>query len=271
METMSLVSAEVERLTRSVDWWNTAIVVMMVVAALAATGLVVTQYLALTRAKQLTKAIDQLSALKESEANQRISDAGERAAEANERAGNANERAVKLELEALSLRKQLMIQGPRENLLYGDNRKELLDALAPFAGQKAEVRYGLNPNFLPHTSAEPISPDAKGLASSLNSILGDAHWSVPQAVFPSHYQGDGTLVLVSLRASPKTVDAANALVKALNSRSLSAQGPGKVPNNSRETSARLFLPEVPGGPLREVPIPSVTDETIVVIVLSHPK
>jgi hypothetical protein len=46
MPDIPTLTAEVDRLTGAVGWWNAAILVMMVVAAVAATGLVATQYLA---------------------------------------------------------------------------------------------------------------------------------------------------------------------------------------------------------------------------------
>ena len=45
--------SEVDRLSRSVSWWNSAIVVMMVVAAIAATGLVVARFIAFKKAQEL--------------------------------------------------------------------------------------------------------------------------------------------------------------------------------------------------------------------------
>jgi hypothetical protein len=63
-----------------------------------------------------------------------------RAAQANERTKDAKERAARLEVEALSLRAELLRQGARENLLSGKNRTRLVDALKPFAGQAVHQR-----------------------------------------------------------------------------------------------------------------------------------
>jgi hypothetical protein len=41
------LNSQVERLSATVDFWNSAIIVMMIIAALAATGLLITQYIAL--------------------------------------------------------------------------------------------------------------------------------------------------------------------------------------------------------------------------------
>ena len=192
---------------------------------------------------------------------------------ATERAGKAEESAAELEVEALSLRKELLRQGPRENLVSGKARTELVDALKPYRGQSVEVRYGLNPNFLPGTSAEPSSPDAIGLAKSLNEVLKDALWSVPPVPLLSNWQGEGINVQISPNASRSTVKAAEELIKSLHEVPLAAVGPWriKVADNPRKGTMRVFLPVVPGGPAIETPLPPQTDETIVLVVLAHPK
>ena len=47
---------------------------------------------------------------------------------------------LKLEAKALSLQTELLKQGPRANLLIGETRRELVDALEAFPGQKIDVR-----------------------------------------------------------------------------------------------------------------------------------
>jgi hypothetical protein len=59
------LSAQIDLLSRKVDWWNTAIVVMVAAAALAATGLLITQFIAFKRAGQLAAAQAGLSKAKE--------------------------------------------------------------------------------------------------------------------------------------------------------------------------------------------------------------
>lgn len=66
------LTSEVSRLSGKVDWWNSAIIVMMVIAAIAATGLVVTQYIAFRQASQLSAAQDRLEKAKERESGEAI-------------------------------------------------------------------------------------------------------------------------------------------------------------------------------------------------------
>ena len=105
-ETQAL-AAEIARRTGQVDFWNTAIIVVMVVAFVAAGALVVAQAVAFQRAKQLADAQDQLLKLKDAELKRdlgdkdvKIQEAGERASNADEAAARATERAASLEKEA---------------------------------------------------------------------------------------------------------------------------------------------------------------------------
>ncbi len=281
MPDIPTLTAEVERLTGAVTWWNAAILVMMVVAAIAATGLVATQFLAFKRAEQLADATGKLSTAKEGISNQKIADANHAAGDANEAAGQANERAAKateraarLELEALSLRKDLLMQGPREALLIGEKRQSLIEELKPFAGQSVEVRYGLSTmGFLQHTP-EPAGPDVMGLANSLIKIFQDAEWKSPLAPFVSTLQGPpGLTIEISSKASPTTVTAANLLVSSLKTVLLKVQGPisSELSSIPRVGTVNVFLPKVPGGPAILTPSPETTDETIILVVLAHPQ
>ena len=60
MPDIKALNSEISRLSGAVDWWNSAIIVMMIVAAVAASGLVATQFIAFARAKALTEAQSQL-------------------------------------------------------------------------------------------------------------------------------------------------------------------------------------------------------------------
>jgi hypothetical protein len=89
------LTAEIERLTRAVGFWNSAIIVLMVGVALVATGLVIAQQKAFRTADALATATSQLSKLKEGAADQKIADALKQAGDSNKAAGEANERAGK--------------------------------------------------------------------------------------------------------------------------------------------------------------------------------
>jgi hypothetical protein len=149
---------------------------------------------------------------KESYLAKRVSEANSAAAEANERAENARERAAKLELEALALRKDLLLQGPRASLLIGDERQKLISTLKPYAGQHVEVRYGLSTmGFLQHTP-EPAGPDVMDLANCLISIFTNSKWQTPTAPFISTLQGPpGVTIQISLNASEHTRTIAKSL------------------------------------------------------------
>lgn len=193
---------------------------------------------------------------------QRIdADAALNIAKANELAADANARAAGLEVEALQLRKQLQLQGPRANLITGQARKQLVDALKQFTKQPVDVRHcatviGANRRILTVT---PIGDDVVGLASALIDILKEADWDVPSKPMPSTLQGEGIAVQVAIEASDTTKAAAQAFVEALRYIPLAVEDP------SHEH----------GEPWRRRPSddpiePPFGQDTIVIDVLPHP-
>jgi hypothetical protein len=183
------------------------------------------------------------------------------AAAAEERAAEANARAAKLEIEALQLRKQLQSQGPRANLITGEARKRLVDALKPFTKQPVDVRHcatviGINRRI---ATVTPIGDDVVGLASSLIDVLKEADWDVPSKPMPSTLQGEGIAVQVGVKASGRTKAAAQALVEALRRIPLAVEDPS----------------DEHGEPWRRRPSddpiePPFGDDTIVIDVLPRP-
>jgi len=288
MSEMERLTARAHDLTSSIAHWNNGYMILVALTVLLAGGVFVTQFVASRRSKLLAdvqeliiKEKDRIAGVDSAAKDERIADALKQAGEsnkaaalANERAGIASEKAAALEVEALSLRMDLLRQGARENLLVGKSREKLIASLKPFAGQSIEVRYGLNTFGMLQRVPEPASPDVRGLAESLIAVFTEARWSIPQAPLVSVLQGpDGITVQISPKASPSTVTAAEALVKALKDVPLTAQGP--IPTElsamPRQGTVRLFMPATLGGPAVLTPLPDPTDETIVLSVLAHPK
>jgi hypothetical protein len=188
--------------------------------------------------------------------------------------GRQQERAAIAEADTLALRMDLMRMGARENLLVGSARSRLITSLKPFAGQGAEVRFGLSIYGTVQGVVEPAGPDVLGLAGSLIKVLQEAQWGLPIAPTISSLQfPPGMTVQISPTASLSTVKAADALVKSLQNVPFEVQGPfpTELSANPRIRTTRLFTPDVPGGPATEKPLPPQTDETIVLVVLAHPK
>jgi len=184
-------------------------------------------------------------------------------AKANKGAADANARAAGLEVEALRLQKQLVLQGARENLLTGDNRKKIVEALKRFAGQRVDVRYSANA-FMVNSAvvtATPLGDDTVGLANALVGVMKDAEWSLPPTPLLYGVQGYGLNVEIVDTASPSTRAAAEALAKALRDVSLVVFGPQIV---SPERTARV-------GKEAQAMSPPLDENTIVLGVLTHPK
>ena len=102
---------------------------------------------------------------------------------------------LKLEVKALSLQKEILQMGSRENLLVGDARQRLVDALLPFAGQSVEVRFGVSTFGLVSNVQDPAGPDTLGLANSLIRVFTDAQWNVLPVAFPSNTQSQHGIIL----------------------------------------------------------------------------
>lgn len=89
MPDVASLQNEIDRLTAIEGYWNTAIIVLMMCAALSATGLVIAQRFAFAFSDKAAFASGRLTALKEAIADGKTAAALKQAAEANERAGVA--------------------------------------------------------------------------------------------------------------------------------------------------------------------------------------
>jgi hypothetical protein len=164
-----------------------------------------------------------------------------------------------MEIEALSLRMELLRQGPRENLLLGPTRQKLVDALKPFAGQRIDIRHSaaafeVNGAVV---SATPVGEDALGLAYALIGVLKDAGWNSPPTPLIGSL-GQGIDVITVHNASPETLRAAAALVRSLQAIPLAVTGPEQV---EEDRAKRVGKDES---------LPAFDDNTIVLEVRSHP-
>lgn len=193
-------------------------------------------------------------------ANQKAGEANERTARLEIEATAQRERAAKLEVEALKLRGQLLVQGPRENLLSGERRQEFVNMLKLFPGQRIDVRRSasvieVNGAVVMST---PIGDDTVGLSRSFISALKDAGWESPPEPLLSAFHGEGLKVEVVKDASLETVTAAKALVEALKQLPLAADGP--LLDN--EAQAKRVG--------KEVILPAFDENTIILTVFTHP-
>jgi hypothetical protein len=222
MPTISSLTDEINRLGESISWWNDAIIVLMVLAALAATGLVIAQRIAFKKADKLGDLTEQRAKLDSNAKDQEI-------AKLNKEAADASERQASLELEALKLQEKLLSQGPREDLIIGENRRKLVDTLRSFSGQRVDAK----PTALIgawngiSTGVSPISEEMIGLSNVLLGVFKGAGWNGPKIVSNARsvLPGNGVSVHISANASQETKKAAEALVKALRDVPLITEGP----------------------------------------------
>jgi hypothetical protein len=94
------LTLQAEQLSRSISFWNTAIIFLMVCAAASATGLFIAQGIAFRKADKLLAVTNEISRIKEVDANERISAADVRASNAAKGASDAQANVEVLKKEA---------------------------------------------------------------------------------------------------------------------------------------------------------------------------
>lgn len=179
----------------------------------------------------------------------------------NQSAASANERTANLEKESAALLKQLIEQGPRSHLLYGERQERLIEQLRPFSGQKVEIRHcasSFNQYF--------VDNDTIGVAMRLSDILGKSGWSVTPFI-RENCNGTGLSVSINRQASASTRKAADALLSGLLAVPLAVVG-NKVfiAESPRPEQPPMF--EANG---KEIVLSPLVPDTIVVTVLAHPE
>lgn len=200
------LTAQAERLSQSVDSWNTWIIVLMVVAAVAATGLVVATYKAFRTARILAKIETKRVEL----FGERASIADQRAVEANKKISEANARTAEAELKLAEFRQPRGVT-PEQTIF-------IIEKIRPFAGTMFDVGHSdldrEQWDFL--WQFEPVLPKAGwvhidwigGQMFKKNNWPGD------------HRYGRMAVINVSIEVHPesreKLLPAAKALAEALN-------------------------------------------------------
>jgi len=187
MPDVPFLTSEVARLSSAVSWWNTAILVMMVVAALAATGLVATQYIAFQRADNLAKTTEQLSELKERISGKKITDAGNIATSAQSTALDARGKVAGLEKaasDAKAAQQQVQIDLAKQQEKTALAEKSLLEVQKKLDWR--EISPSQRKLFLGASEGKrkgtvkilALSGDdeAKAYAEKLRSLLIDGGW-----------------------------------------------------------------------------------------------
>jgi hypothetical protein len=247
------LNGEVARRRRNSEFWDTWNIRLLWLAGFIAVSLAVTSVGASRSNRKLLESSDELEKAKDRALQADLKSRDEKIA-------TLNDHAASLEVEALNLQKQLIAQGPREKLLFGENRRELIDALKLFKGQKVDVRRSAFVTMVNSrlVSSSPIGDDTITLADSLFGILKDAAWVLPPSPLVSGIQGHGIQVEVVQEATPETISAAKALVVALRKTGLEVNIPLI---STLEQAKRVSIDPI---------LPEFGKDTIVLTVLPHP-
>ena len=252
------LEAEVSKLQRLVKSLNTWYLRAAGVAAIIGILAFWLQYFASKKAEELSEKQSALLSLKDEKLSTDLRDkdveignaravaayADERAGDANNAAGHANERASKLEHDNLRLRERLVEMGPRDLLLSGQRKNELIKALKPFRGQVVLlISGGLARMGRPSVADQEIEDVIRALAV----VVDKAGW-VRRGVSAGGWLKSGIWISASPDASDKCKEAARVF---------------------REGLKRIGVrnDEMPGSALREI---GMKQEEIVVAVLANP-
>ena len=196
MPDITVLNQQIEHLTRVVNGWNTAIIVLMVCAAISAAGLVIAQRFAFKYGEKLAFASGELVSVKESIAEGKTARAQQAGAEANERAlhaevgvseakadaSRANEKAAEAQTAQQEVQIKLATQQERAAIAEQDLARIKLQ-LQPrrlTAAQKQSIRY-----FLGDSKKGPISVttlmnngESQDFGDDLADALEHAGWDV---------------------------------------------------------------------------------------------
>jgi hypothetical protein len=146
------LAAEVSSLRGSVNGWNTVIVVMMVVAAIAAIGLVATQFIAFKTAERLADKQVLLSSAKDKQLALELKDKDDQIAKANARGEEAKLETVRLEL-ALA-----KVKTPRR--LTQDQRAKCVAGLKEFSGTAFDISASIHETLIFALDIEGVLTEA---------------------------------------------------------------------------------------------------------------
>lgn len=150
------LSLEIQKLNHSVEFWNSAIIVSLVFAAIAAIFVGVTTFVAFKKASLLADAQENLSKLKDVQLQTDLKNKDIEIATTNERAARAEEQAAKANLELER------IKTPRS--ISSADRAEVIHDLKAFAGTPYDLSAG--------TDSESVQ-----FMKSLQSLLNDSGWT----------------------------------------------------------------------------------------------
>jgi hypothetical protein len=181
-EIQSLTS-QVNELAQSVAFWNKTIIVMMIIAAIAAAGLVITQYRAFKQAQRLAETEAELIRAKDRDKDIKISEASTKASIADKHAGEANKQAYELAFQAEELKKSNILM----SIELEKERKDRLELEARVAWRKIpedqQTRLSLRLRQFHDMEARLVfmAGDLEGqsFASDIAAMLHKSGWFVP--------------------------------------------------------------------------------------------
>lgn len=214
MSDISALTAEAGRLSAAVSWWNDVLIVMMVVAAIAATGLVIAQFITVKRTEQLAEVQERLGNAKEmrlavelKEKDTQISQANARGEDAKREAALANERSAHLERETSALKAEAALANERIVEMKRMRRLDSDQAAALSILLHSEL-FQSKPQVLvkfaavADAEAEMFAMEMQNFFASCGINTGQAAGKVPSGVIQLKPNVKGLIMQVKSKAKP---------------------------------------------------------------------
>jgi hypothetical protein len=231
------LTQQIHRLSHSADSWNGAIIVMMIVAALAATGLVITQYIAVRKAQRLSALQGQLDVAKDVQLRINLHTKDEEIASAKKDAGEAYQKAegFRLAIAQANQRAAEATQSAEEERLARVRIEEKLAGWKLDAAAQARIIGKLN-KYKKTPFDLGTDPGELPFMETMDGLLGSAGW-VRQLPKPDNplfnilldnkariNYVSGIYVELAPSSVPNFGPAAEELVKSLRAEGIPAQG-----------------------------------------------
>jgi hypothetical protein len=203
MPELQSLTLRAQELSRSVAWWNTAMIWALVIAAIAAAAIVVATRKTITKTAELDEVKERIAGIKEadSKVQQRTLELA---------VASQQERAATAEIELVKLRERI-----KDRHLSGAEQKALTGKLLPFAGQLS---------MLVTLAGDP---EIVGIGNDLIVAIKAAKWNLTTVLgnAPHGEVHNGIVVEVGPDAPKSAIEAANALASAFRSVGLATDGP----------------------------------------------
>ena len=201
-------------LTEAVDFWNTAMILSLIGAAVAAAAVVVTTRMSITRTGELAGAQEQLVKAKDAQLARELKEKDEHIANAKKESAQATERAEAAKAEAAKANERILKMQQLRRL--GKDKAEALTPLLKSALFQSEPKPNLGIGAVKDAEAQMYAMDFQRLLESCGVNIYPTEGGLPNEVVQLEPNPDGLLLRVkNIKNAPQAVVRFQRLVHSL--------------------------------------------------------